>query len=535
MRLVGRLRGPNHRAPRYANSGRDYDSSAQRAIGDTMDRRHFVLGTAGTVLLGSGRIEAEADGEASVKVNAEHPGIAIAADFVGLSYEAAVLASSEYFNPDNRSVLGLMRELGSNGVLRIGGNTSERTVWQFSQAGDQTNTYIIKPEAIDALAAFLRALGWRLIYGLNLARGTPDEAAEEAAYVARAVGSRLLALQISNEPDGFGRWSAVRPPSYDAAAFVREWLTFYDALRTRVPNAAFAGPDVAAETGWVPIFAEAVPGGLVMITRHYYSDGPAGSPKISLTKLLRSAPQLEAVLSELRRYGHRYQLPFRIAETNSVFDNGRPGVSDTLGSALWGIQTMFQVASAGGVGINFHAGDDKVYTPIGPGRGGPPSGKVSLLGDVDVRHDGPRRCPGAGDVGCRGCQLGRVCGKGQQRNVARVPHQQGRPGGARADRSRPKLWKGFGIANGGTRPRGYRWDYAWKRHRQRFRCLVGKILGGRRAPRPRVYHSHAGNECGHHLDRHRMRKRLARPETVATANRDFASICYFLRVSSGRL
>jgi hypothetical protein len=76
------------------------------------------------------------------------------------------------------------------------------------------------------------------------------------------------------------------------------------------------------------------------------------------------------VLSELRGYGHRYQLPFRLAETNSVFDNGRPGVSDTLGSALWGIQTMFQVASAGGVGINFHAGDDKVYTPIGPGAAG---------------------------------------------------------------------------------------------------------------------------------------------------------------------
>ena len=47
---------------------------------------------------------------------------------------------------------------------------------------------VVTPAAIDALAALLNALDWRLIYGLNLARGTPETAAEEAAYVARAVG-----------------------------------------------------------------------------------------------------------------------------------------------------------------------------------------------------------------------------------------------------------------------------------------------------------------------------------------------------------
>jgi len=77
---------------------------------------------------------------------------------------------------------------------------------------------VITPATIDRLAAALRVLGWRLIYGLNLARGAAAEAAEEAAYVANAVGANLLAFQIGNEPDGFGHWTAVRPTSYDFSA-----------------------------------------------------------------------------------------------------------------------------------------------------------------------------------------------------------------------------------------------------------------------------------------------------------------------------
>ena len=45
-------------------------------------------------------------------------------------------------------------------------------------------------------------------------------------------------------------------------------------------------------------------------------------------------------------------------------------MSDAFGSALWGVEFMFQVAEAGGEGINFHTGDAKAYTPIGPGPNG---------------------------------------------------------------------------------------------------------------------------------------------------------------------
>jgi len=58
-------------------------------------------------------------------------------------------------------------------------------------------------------------------------------------------------------------------------------------------------------------------------------------------------------------------LPFRLAETNSCYQGGKAGVSDTFASALWGADfDVSALASAGGVGINFHGGGYGVYTPI---------------------------------------------------------------------------------------------------------------------------------------------------------------------------
>jgi hypothetical protein len=337
-----------------------------------MNRRSFLYALAGiaATLYASRRVSARSFIDASVAVGYDQPGRAISENFIGLSYESAVLASPEYLSPGNLSVIGLLRGLGPGAVLRLGGNSSERTVWRDSGDRPEVESFVITPAAIDALAMLLNALDWRLIYGLNLARGTPEAAAEEAAYVARAVGPRLLAFQIGNEPDGFGRWSAVRPQSYDFDAFLAEWRRFSTAIRARLPTARFAGPDIIAEPSWIRPFIEAAGDALILVTRHYYADGPAGAPYISLARLLRSAHQAKTILEEMHSISENYRLPFRMAETNSIFTEGQPGVSDAFGSALWGVEFMFQVAEAQGEGVNFHTGDAKAYAPIGPGPNG---------------------------------------------------------------------------------------------------------------------------------------------------------------------
>jgi hypothetical protein len=335
-------------------------------------RRSFLCALVGIVATpcASRRVGAEPVINASVAVGYDQPGHAISENFIGLSYESAVLAPPQYLSHENPSIMGLLRGLGPGGVLRLGGNSSARTVWRDTGDRSGIESFVITPAAIDALAVLLRKLDWRLIYGLNLARAKPEAAAEEAAYVARAVGPRLLAFQIGNEPDGFGRWSGVRPQSYDFGAFIAEWREFHAAIVARLPTAPFAGPDIVSDQSWVGSFVEAIGDELVLVTRHYYADGPAGAPHISLSRLLRLASKAERMLENMRAVSESSHLPFRIAETNSIFNEGQPGVSDAFGSALWGVDLMFQVAEAGGGGVNFHTGNSKAYTPIGPGPDG---------------------------------------------------------------------------------------------------------------------------------------------------------------------
>jgi hypothetical protein len=282
-----------------------------------VNRRGFLVKAAGAsaALVGQSACAPTA-APARLSVDYGHPGRPIPADFTGLSYESAVLAANDFFTPDNRTLIRLLRTLGPRGVLRIGGNTSERTVWGPPATKVPRESFLVTPGAVDRLALFLRALDWRLIYGLNLATGTAEDAAAEAAYVATAVGPQLLALQIGNEPDGFGQWSGVRPRDYDVAAFIAEWQRFYRAIRDRVPAARFAGPDVAFDTGWIGPFAKSAPDGLVMLTVHHYANGPASNPKVTLERLMQASGQVTPMLAAMDQLGRTYRLPYRIAETN---------------------------------------------------------------------------------------------------------------------------------------------------------------------------------------------------------------------------
>ena len=130
-----------------------------------MKRRHFLIGAAATAanLLTPDTSRSQSDIGPHLAVSYEDPGQAIALDFIGLSYESAILAGADYFTPNNASTLGLIRALGENGVIRIGGNTSERTVWGVDAKPVGPASLVIAPANIDRLAAALRVLGWKLI------------------------------------------------------------------------------------------------------------------------------------------------------------------------------------------------------------------------------------------------------------------------------------------------------------------------------------------------------------------------------------
>ena len=299
-------------------------------------------------------------------------------NFTGLSYESAQLGHPDFFSASNRSLIALVRRLGANGVLRIGGNTAEYTTWSDNDADALKNltpqaigpdagtaaktASIITPVAIRNLNAFVQATGWQLIYGLNLRRGTPENDDAEAKYVAATLGPRLLAFQIGNEPDmnhadgSRDRWT------FDY--YYPLWQKFRDAVLQAVPSARFAAPDIAKEYSWVTAMAEKHPD-IEFLSGHYYAEGPPADPKMTLEYLLRRGNdpangQIATVQEATRILGK----PFRMTECNSCFHGGKPGVSNTVASSLWCADFMLQVAQAGYIGVNLHGGGDGLYTPI---------------------------------------------------------------------------------------------------------------------------------------------------------------------------
>ncbi len=310
-----------------------------------------------------------------------HPnrlGNKIEPDFTGLSYESAQLGNPHFFSGENVELIGFVRRLGASGVLRIGGNSSEYIYW----APDEKNAHAsevtiaspdrglkapspvdITPQAVRNLRDFIDATGWNLIYGLNLGTDTPEHAADQAAYVIDVMGSKLIAFQLCNEPDLFFR-NGIRKQDYNAAQFGDEWKHFYDVIRARVPNAPLAGPDTAYNNSWLVPFAQRFKHEAKFLSQHYYAEGPPTDPSMTIERLLKPNPKLEQELDGMKKTVQETGLPFRLAETNSCYSAGKAGVSDTFASALWGADLMYQLASAGGMGINFHGGGYGWYTPI---------------------------------------------------------------------------------------------------------------------------------------------------------------------------
>jgi len=298
----------------------------------------------------------------TVQVNTSVPGRALNSTFAGFSYEKSQV-SKPFFSAGNTALVKLFQRLGPS-ILRVGGNSVDKTTWNPSGAGLTSGT--VAPADIDRLASFLRAADWQVIYGMNLASNTPGQMASEAAYAAQSLGDRLYGYEIGNEPDLYHS-NGDRPSTYTFSDFLSEWQSYAGAVRAQVPDAAFTGPAAASNTnGYTIPFAKAEASVLKLLTQHYYRAN-GQSPTSTLTLLLSPDPNLPGTLQALSSAAQQYHVAegFRLAEANSFYNGGAPGVSDAYGTALWAIDFLFINALNGSTGVNFHGGGNGPgYTPI---------------------------------------------------------------------------------------------------------------------------------------------------------------------------
>jgi hypothetical protein len=342
-----------------------------------LSRRRFLAAAAMSVA--ATRLRAQGPAQVTLTIPAEANGPHMPEDFIGLSYEVQQLVDPAFFSAENTGLIREFKMLSAHGVLRLGGNTSEYEWWKPTPesqepAHPQTREVVGQPkaqyypvtaEAVRNLAGFLQATGWTCLYGIGMGTNTPEHAAAEAEFVAKTLGSRLQYFQIGNEVDLFG--SHLRDPkTWNAKAYLDEWLAMARAVQGAVPEAKFGMPDVAANVGWLTEIADLWPSiqnppHVTTLTHHYYFGGPATNPDVNIPNLLKPATmaRVQKTADTATAAADKMGVRVRMTEGNTCYRGGKPGVSDVFAAALWSADYSLLLASNNYSGVNLHGGTGK--------------------------------------------------------------------------------------------------------------------------------------------------------------------------------
>lgn len=275
--------------------------------------------------------------------------------FAGFSYEKDRIGA-DVFDASDTNLVNLFKLLGPS-VIRIGGNLDDIVKWNPNGAGGSSSE--VAPPDVTKLAGFLKATGWKAIYGINLKINTSANAASEAQFAAHALGSSLMAFEIGNEPNFYTSESA-----YESS-----YNSYVKAIKAKVPSAVFDGPGCGDTTSWVSAFGSHEKNNSLQILATHLYIGSNTSGTISGMLASTASGRLPSTWSTMQSAQKADGIAqWRMTETNSYYHGGTAGVSDVEAASLWSLNYLYGVASHGGSGVNFHGGTSSQfplhYTPI---------------------------------------------------------------------------------------------------------------------------------------------------------------------------
>jgi hypothetical protein len=324
----------------------------------------------------------------AASVSSTPVGQAMPDGFLGVSFEFRAL--HQYTGRDPRAVDPVLVQLldglapGSAPSLRVGGDSTDGTWWPIPGMIPPGGIYYrLTPgwlRTAHALAADLRT---RMILGINLEAGRPAIAAAEARAFVSGIGRRYIqALEIGNEPDLYGVFPWYRDRrghlhrSRGSHYSLADYTSEFDHLTQALPHIPLAGPAVSGP-GWMRKLSGFIghEPRLGMVTYHRYplractTDASQPSfPTISHLLADSSSAGLANALAPFVAVARRHHLPFRLTEINTASCQGQPGLSDSFASALWGLNTMFNLARQGVDGVNFHMLPGSHYELFSPSQ-----------------------------------------------------------------------------------------------------------------------------------------------------------------------
>lgn len=325
----------------------------------------------------------------------------IPSHFVGLSIEWSLI--ERYMGPNARPAFtNLLTNLGS-GVLRIGGSSQD--LMAFDESAANTNR-VITPEDLANIRLTLDSTrtddlpGWKTVLGTAMAPVTasrPFVSPEHTrAFIERGVkpafagaDDEVAGVELGNEPDltyhynlaaylaDYARWNeagAASPYNTITPATSEQIATWRDMRDSETLNTRFFWdwPEILDTTS-PRMRADAGPLG-AWAADHFYplartcASDPYRCPTISA---LLDRDRTESLA--YNTYVHAGEaakrgLGYRLEEINTAAGRGADGVSNVAASAIWALDTMFNVAcpdppdnpganvdcGTHAVGVNFH-------------------------------------------------------------------------------------------------------------------------------------------------------------------------------------
>jgi hypothetical protein len=318
-----------------------------------------------------------AQAQVTLRVDTLNPGVPIAHDFAGLSFEITDLFADKdgtyQFSGDNKQLVALFRVIGIRN-LRVGGSTADRP--EYGVPGRTE---------IDHLFGFAKAADVKIIYTFRLLNGNPAQAADLARYIRQHYSANLSCFQIGNEPDwdsyhtlpGHPRDPKIvqTDPTIPGSAYpsyLSDWKEYATAIIKAVPDACLSGPDTASNfpvpgtkdtdynnESWTEHFAHDAKGMNVKFVTHHDYPGQSAigvSVETGIDSMLsrdwpakRYTALYDHVLAPVQSEGFGY----RMTECND-YTGGVDGASNAFASTLWALDYMHWQAAHHAIGLNFH-------------------------------------------------------------------------------------------------------------------------------------------------------------------------------------
>ena len=282
----------------------------------------------------------------------------------------------------NPAFLNLIRDIAPNQSpsVRFGGDSTDWTWWPvhgMRQPGGVT--YVLTPKWVRTAKTFIGDLHPRLILGINLEANSVRVASTEAHALVSGLGRRHIAgLEIGNEPELYAAFNWYRNKrgvgvpgrnvdTWTESAFFKQFHQFAAAMPSGLP---VAGPASGSASYLSELGAFLRGESRVKIaTFHAYPLKHCTAAKqLTIGELLSPAATSGFARAQARyvNAAHRAHKLVRLDEMNGITCGGFRGVSNTFASALWVLDTLYELDHSGVDGVNIQTvpgGAQEIFGP----------------------------------------------------------------------------------------------------------------------------------------------------------------------------